>query len=222
MNTGRPGSSSCSEAISVPSVSWTAKSGAAYPTLVPTLAVGGAVVGAAVGSDGWVGSDVTSAVSGVGVGSADVSFVTDTAVGGVVAAPEVAVSGVDWTTAVVCGISWDVANATVLVGSSGLTVVAAAGWDTGVGASGWPQEMTAAISTTASAANNLMPIMFIVSGGSANGAGGYPHQLGNWTSFRRCSFCSSASRLAGMTLGLACISWKYGTHSSARPITCRW
>ena len=65
-------------------------------------------------------------------------------------------------------------------------------------------------------------LVFIGSMGSANGAGVYPHQLGNWMSFRRCSFCSSASRLAGMTLGLACISWKYGTHSSARPITWRW
>ena len=199
MNTGRPGSSSCSEEISVPSVRWTAKRGAVSPMPVPTAATAGASVDSAAtvatfccgGDDSMVAvalvagrtSDGADAIDGCGacVGSnalAEVSGVAATNPASSVAGPVVGDS---------VGLHANVA-----------------------------QIVTATINISA-----IRLLVFIGSMGSANGAGGYPHQLGNWMSFLRCSFCSSASRLAGMTLGLACISWKYGTHSSARPITCR-
>ncbi len=201
MNTGRPGSSSCSEGISVPSARRTAKRGAVSPMPAPTIATAGASVdsasGATVAGSCCVGGDSMVAVA------LDVGRTSDGAA---------AIDG--------CGASVgsDVPAEVSCVAATNpaLSVAVPVGGDSAGLHANAAEIVTAAINV-----NAIRLLVFIGSMGSANGAGGYPHQLGNWMSFRRCSFCSSASRLAGMTLGLVCISWKYGTHSSARPITCR-
>jgi hypothetical protein len=200
MNTGRPGSSSCSEEISVPSVRWTAKRGAVSPMPVPTSATAGASVdsAAAVAASCFGGGDSMVAVALDAGRTSDGAAAIDGCGASV---------GSDALAEVSC----------VAATKLALSVAGPVGGDSvGLHANA-AQIVTATINISA-----IRLLVFIGSMGSANGAGGYPHQLGNWMSFRRCSFCSSASRLAGMTLGSACISWKYGTHSSARPITCRW
>ena len=201
MNTGRPGSRSCSEEISVPSVRWTAKRGAVSPMPVPTAATAAASVDSAaaatVAASCFGGGDSMVAVALVAGRTSDGAAAID-GCGACVGSNALAeVSGVAATN-----------PASSIAGPVG-------GDSVGLHAN-VAQIVTATINISA-----IRLLVFIGSMGSANGAGGYPHQLGNWMSFRRCSFCSSASRLAGMTLGSACISWKYGTHSSARPITCR-
>ena len=199
MNTGRPGSSSCSEEISVPSVRWTAKRGAVSPMPVPTTATAGASV------------DSAAAVAASCCGGGD-SMVAVALVAGRTSDGAAAIDGCG-----ACVGSNALAEVSCVAATKpALSVAGPVGGDSvGLHANA-AQIVTAAINISA-----IRLLVFIGSMGSANGAGVYPHQLGNWMSFRRCSFCSSASRLAGMTLGSACISWKYGTHSSARPITCR-